>query len=91
MAAAFKGHAAIVKMLVENKPPADVNEGGNAGTPLLSAAILGDGRLVRYLLEHGADVCATFAGPSPKDIIRMKHISGVDRYLNKKCSTDAAR
>lgn len=53
--AAYLGHLAIVRELVEHG--ANVNVSSNAGrlTPLMNAAYRGHAEVVRYLLDHGAN------------------------------------
>lgn len=56
--AAYRGHLAVVKFLVEHK--ADINAHGDskATTPLMHAADTGHGEVAAYLIDKGADVRA---------------------------------
>jgi pimeloyl-ACP methyl ester carboxylesterase len=83
--AASQGYMEIVRMLVENKPPANVNEEGPAGSALIASAARGDANMTVYLLAHGADACASFKGMTAKEMILQRRIRGAGQYLSKDC------
>jgi len=56
--AAYRGHADVVKVLLESGADPDAkNNGGH--TPLHAAAYRGHLNVASLLLEHGADPCVT--------------------------------
>ena len=92
--AARKGHAEVVKVLVDSKAHVNITRTSNSITPLYIAAQNGHTETVKLLLDYKADVnaCCTDTGATPLYAAAYRgHTETVKLLLENKADVNACR